>query len=354
MVAEHLRRLPFDLFGRYRLAGRLVEHLHPTGTATVLDVGGAPIGTLAGFLPQHDVVVSDLQVPGRWHDPAPDLIVADGAELPFADGAFDVVVCLDTLEHVPVGRRSDLLHEALRVSRGWVLVGSPCATTGVADADAALLAFVRARFGEDFATVQILTEHLTFGHPDPADITEALQRGGADVARFPSGRLDRWLPMMLLFFDLLALGRDDPVERVQSWYNSLLADDDQRDPAYRQMFLTRLPTAQGPPVEEVRAALVPPTPPRAADAAGFEALRQVLTSSLTDVVAAERARADGLAAEVEELREALEHQTGRADAAEIHVRSLLQFRDRVINHPAMKVRRGIRRTLGADEGPRPR
>jgi SAM-dependent methyltransferase len=348
IVAEHLARLPFDLYARYRVAAQVVEQVHPGAGACLLDVGGGPGGTLGDFLPEHEVIASDLALPSWWHEPAPDLVLADGALLPFSDDTFDVVVSLDTLEHVPDDRRAALLGELVRASRGWVLVGCPCATPGVADADAALLSIVRARFGEEFDTVAVLTEHLALGHPDPDQVEAALRATGAEVARFPSGRLDRWLPMMVLFYDLMALGRDDPVERVQSWYNHLLADDDLRDPAYRQMFIARLPDAPGPSLAEVRAALVPSTPPRAPGAAAFEALHQVLASSLPDAVAAERARADALAAELAAAREEVEHQTGRADAAEIHVRSLLAFRDRIINHPAMKIRRGVRRTFGAD------
>jgi hypothetical protein len=347
VVAEQLKRLPFDLFARYRIAAQLVEAVHPDARARLLDVGGGPGGTLSSFLPGHDVIASDISLPSHWHSAAPDLVLADGAALPFADGAFDVVVSLDTLEHVPDERRDGLVAELVRASRGWVLVGCPCATPGVAAADAALLSLVRTRFGEEFDSVGVLTEHITLGHPDPERIGSALEAAGAEVARFPSGRLDRWLPMMVLFYDLMALGRDDPVERVQAWYNDLLSDDDLRDPAYRQMFIARVPGAPGPSLDEVVAGIVPSAPSKLPDAAAFEALQQVVASGLPALVEAERARATALAAELETAREELGRESARADAAEVHVRSLLEFRDRVLNHPAAKVRRGIRRTFGS-------
>jgi hypothetical protein len=350
VVAEHLARLPFDLYARYRIAADVVTAVQGPSRARLLDVGGGPWGTLGDFLPQHDVVASDLNLPSHWHTAAPDLVLADGAQLPFADGTFDAVVSMDTLEHVPPDRRPTLLAEAVRVSRGWVVAGCPCATPGVADADAALLSFVRAKFGEEFDSVAVLTEHLALGHPDPDAMEAALVAAGAEVARIPSGRLDRWLPMMILFYDLMALGRDDPVERVQAWYNHLLADDDLRDPAYRQIFIARLPDADGPPLADVVAQLVPAGPPRVPGAAAFAALHDVLTSTLPEAVAAERARAEAAEAALAGALAEVERQTGRADAAEIHVRSLLDFRDRVINHPAMKLRRGIRRTFGGSGG----
>lgn len=345
MVAEHLRRLPFDLFARSSIAARAVELVHPEPGGLVLDVGGGP-SSIQPFLDHHEVIASDLHFPTAWHTPAENLILADGAALPFADGAFDVVVCLDTLEHVMPEQRGTLVAEALRTSRGWVVLGCPCATPGVADADAALLSYVRHKFGEEFDTVAVLTEHLAYGHPDPEEITQHLVRSGAEVRRIPSGRLDRWLPMMFLFYELMALGRDDPVERVQAWYNGLLAADDLHEPAYRQIFIARLPDASGPPLATVVSALLPSGGPRLPDAAALGALRTALSESLVEAVADERRTVERLRAELDAAREEIEREAGRADAAELHVRSLLEFRDRVLNHPAMKMRRGIKRTLG--------
>jgi hypothetical protein len=350
-AAEHLTRLPFDLYARYRVAADLVAAVRPAPGARLLDMGGGPVDTLRAFLPGHEVVVSDVELPSRWHTPAEDLVLARGGALPFPDDAFDVVVSLDTLEHVDPAERPPALAELLRVSRGWVLVGCPCATPGVADADAALLAYVRQRFGEDFDTVQVLTEHLTYGYPDPDAIAAGLAAQGAEVARFPSGRLDRWLPMMLLFFDLMALGRADPVERVQHWYNHLLSDDDLREPAYRQMFIARLPDAEGPPLDEVVAGIVPAGPPRAPGAAAFQALGDVLGSALPEAVQAERERAAALEAELAAVREELEREQARADTAEVQVQALLDFRDRVLRHPAVRLRRGVRRAFGSGGDP---
>ncbi len=347
MVAEHLARLPFDLYARYRVTAQIVEAVAPS-RARLLDVGGGPGGTLGDFLPQHQVIASDLNLPSHWHTPAPDLVLADGAALPFPDATFDVVVCLDTLEHVEPRKRTRLITELVRASSGWVVIGCPCATPGVADADAALLSYVRARFGEDFDTVAVLTEHLANGYPEPDEIRAALTAAGVEVAQFPSGRLDRWLPMMLLFFDLMALGRDDPVERVQAWYNHLLADDDLRAPSYRQMFVARRPDAKGPVLAEVIAKVVPDRPPRVPGTAAFEALRQVLSSTFPAALHEERAARLAVEEELAATRAELERQIARAEAAELHVASLLEFRERIINHPAMRLRRGVRRILRRD------
>ena len=52
--------------------------------------------------------------------PTPGLqnyVQASGVQLPFRDGAFDLVCSLDTLEHIPGEQRPAFLSEILRVSR---------------------------------------------------------------------------------------------------------------------------------------------------------------------------------------------------------------------------------------------
>ena len=330
VTEERLRRLPFDYYGRYRLAADVVDAVRDSARAfMVLDVGGGP-GSLATFLDDDHVVASDIAL-SAWHEPAPSLVLADGASLPFEDGAFDVVVTLDTLEHVIPSKRSAMLHELVRVSRGWVLAVCPCATEGVAEADEALLSYVRTLFGEEFATVTTLQEHLAFGHPDAEQVEAALRDQGVEVARFPSGRLDRWLPMMMLFFHLMRLGRDDPVEAVQAWYNRLFYADDLRAPSYRQAFLCRLPRAGGPPLADVVSELLPAGPSSTPDAGAFSALQVGLAEELTLLADDYRARADRLECELA--------------AATQQVAALEGFRQRVLAHPALRVRRSLKRLL---------
>lgn len=342
MTAEHLRRLPFDHFARYQLAAEVIDLTRRGGPQRVLDIGGGP-GSLAAFCPSDQIVSSDLHLPSHWHAAAPDLVLADGAQLPFADATFDVVVTLDTLEHVLPERRAGLLAEAARVSRGYVLAVCPCGTPGVPEADAALLSFVRHRFGEEFETVGVLQEHLGFGHPDPDQILAALRQTGASVEAFPSGRLDRWLPMMLLFYTLMALGRDDPVERVQAWYNTMFYRDDLRGPSYRQAFLAQVAGAAGPSPEELVARLLPQGPPIAADTSALDALRIGLTEELVGTVDSYRVEVAELEQQLVKVTAQAETERTRADSAELRAEALEAFRQRVLSHPLVRLTRPLRR-----------
>src|SRR5207249_2747566 len=119
-----LLSLPFDQYGRMRVAQELALTLHgeiarhvadpPTEPfiIRVLDVGGYP-GVLPRFLQGDaydvsvlDVVPDDGTIPGYRQ--------GSGLDLPYEGGGFDLVTGLDTLEHIPAGNRDRFLAELMR------------------------------------------------------------------------------------------------------------------------------------------------------------------------------------------------------------------------------------------------
>src|SRR6185437_3013248 len=108
----------------------------------------------------------------------PDHRTVPAGALPFEDARFDVVICMDVLEHVPPADRRALLDELARVSRRFVLLAAPFATSGVADADRLLFAAIEARHRYAHA---FLREHLTHGHPDLAGTVAHWEARGATV-----------------------------------------------------------------------------------------------------------------------------------------------------------------------------
>jgi SAM-dependent methyltransferase len=107
-VIRRLRRLPRD--------------------ARVLEVGAGVEG-VGAFWPG-PFVGADLAFPGgpRVSNLVP--VVADGTNLPFPDGVFDLVVCVDVLPEIPDAIVPAVCREMARVARGTVIVVS------VAGADA--------------------------------------------------------------------------------------------------------------------------------------------------------------------------------------------------------------------------
>jgi hypothetical protein len=111
-------------------------------------MGGAPeILHPADFFPDDLPCAIDVRVADH-----PDHLAMDGPPLPFADASFDLVLCQDVLEHVPVDGRRLLLDELRRVTRRFIVLAAPFATPGVRDAERSVRARagarLRARFPE--------------------------------------------------------------------------------------------------------------------------------------------------------------------------------------------------------------
>jgi SAM-dependent methyltransferase len=133
---------------------------------SVLDVGCGPHG-LACALPQARFVGTDVQFPGVT---ARGMIALrnDPGPLPFADAAFDTVICLDVLEHLPAGTRGPFVAELARVAARRVLVACP-SNDGAWGQEVIRHAYVQ----RGLALPGWLDEHDEHGLPAPAAIEEA-------------------------------------------------------------------------------------------------------------------------------------------------------------------------------------
>jgi hypothetical protein len=237
--AVRLLDLPFDQYGRHRDAQTVADLIRAEqagagrgGPLVVLDVGGYPCLT-PRFLPADRVVVVDPQpVPGGR-----GYLRANGEALPFPDDAFDLALSLDSLEHVAPARRPQYLAELLRVTRRYVLLLAPFASSAVERAEALLFEYVKVALHADHAQ---LREHRDHGLP-ALDATRAcLEAVGAACVSFPSGYLPHWLALMLLKHHLLSLDPDAGVHAaLDRWYNALDGSADRWLPAYRYGLLAR-------------------------------------------------------------------------------------------------------------------
>lgn len=236
-----LLALPFDQYQRYSTAADLLRGLGLSDGARVLEVGAAP-GPLERFLPEMELFFTD-----RYGEHAGRYVVADGAKLPFRDEAFDAVVTLDTLEHVPAPDRPAFLAECRRVSRDLVVLSAPHASPYVDLAEDALHAFVKARFGTSFT---FLEEHRGNGLPVSEETVAALGQPPFSAVRMPSGYLPRWVLAMLVHHELLATGLPSLPE-LHAYYNATVSPADARDPAYRSVVLA----ARSRPVAELQTAV---------------------------------------------------------------------------------------------------
>jgi len=150
----------FDAAMRYvAVKDEILQEMHNGSHLRICDVGCGTRGGITGYA-RIPVIGVDLtfepNIIKRFPSCTP--VTASGLALPFSNGTFDVAICLDVLEHLPVDHRPLLLDEVFRITApdGWVFIGAPCGTE-VREAECHANALYRARTGLDHPW---LVEHL--------------------------------------------------------------------------------------------------------------------------------------------------------------------------------------------------
>ncbi|MBC8163795.1 MAG: methyltransferase domain-containing protein [Roseiflexaceae bacterium] len=238
---DALLRLPFDQYGRYLMVQEAVataaEALGIERLA-LLDVGGyyqeadgTPRLPSQQFLGEHDLTVLDLppcDLPGY--------VQGDGTNMQFADSSFDLVVCCDTLEHIPPALRDTFIKELVRVARYGVVLICPIDDYRTALAEKVLYAYIHA---ELHAWHDQLREHREYGLPQRPLVRESFAGAGCELRDYPSGDLHAWLPMMLAKHYLLKFGQSQPELQfgLDELYNRSYAYSERREPSYRRLIV---------------------------------------------------------------------------------------------------------------------
>ncbi len=153
----------FDTFIRHRIVAALACKFNP---GTILDVGGE--GMLKLFLPQIQITTANVKSAD---------ICYSGDKMPLNDNSFDLVVSLDTMEHLPKNKRKDFLLELYRVSKKGFIICAPLGTSEHLDYEKKILA--SGKLSGDSYTY--LAEHVDFGLPTPAEVSEMAELFSAKV-----------------------------------------------------------------------------------------------------------------------------------------------------------------------------
>jgi SAM-dependent methyltransferase len=130
-LQKHLNPNPLQQWLLRRFQQRILELVRGTGARRILDVGcgeGFTMRELREAGLQATMVGVDFSPAAlAWnqahHMAQSPLNVADVQHLPFRDQGFDLVLCLEVLEHLPDSALG--LRELLRVARDYVLVSVP-------------------------------------------------------------------------------------------------------------------------------------------------------------------------------------------------------------------------------------
>lgn len=181
---------PLKLQVAVRYAPVLSDPILRDCTTKVLEVGSSSLG-LSRYL-RRPVFAADSDCSGPRQD---NLILARGTVtlLPFPDDAFDLVVCVDLLEHLPRALRPRAIEELFRVSSSRLYLGFPCGVAAEAmeerlheamEETAKRVAmrgpYEASRFKGKF---RWLEEHRRFGLPGEPETLKAIE----DARRRSSG-----------------------------------------------------------------------------------------------------------------------------------------------------------------------
>ena len=143
-----------DTFIRHRLVSELARNFRPT---SILDCGGK--GLLSLFMREVRVTTANIKSAD---------INYSGESLPVLDNSFDLVVSLDTLEHLPRARRMAFIRDVQRVAKKGLII---CAPFGTAEHLAYEKQFLAAGIQSGESSFY-LAEHVKYGLPIPAEVVD--------------------------------------------------------------------------------------------------------------------------------------------------------------------------------------
>lgn len=159
MLSKYL--LPPDVFFRHLLVARELTKI--PDLRTVLDVGGS-LGEFRKFRDDLKVITADVVGAD---------VTYSGDKLPFKNQSFDAVVSIDTLEHIPPGKRIKFVGELFRVAKKNLVVIAPYASAQHLKHEEK----IKSKFlkkGKDVP--RYLMEHLKYGLVTDEQIGEITRR----------------------------------------------------------------------------------------------------------------------------------------------------------------------------------
>lgn len=180
---------------RYAPVKTVLDRLGGADSLSILDVGCGPVG-LSCVAPTARFAGCDVAFPTT----PPSTMVAvqtTPGSLPFLDRSFDVVVCLDVLEHIPPDDRRAFVADVARVAAGQVLIAAP------SDECLWIDDYMRSEYElHGHGRPDWLNEHIEFGLPTVAEI-DAYVTDLAGMTARPWAAVNGWLAALIAFGDVL-------------------------------------------------------------------------------------------------------------------------------------------------------
>jgi 2-polyprenyl-3-methyl-5-hydroxy-6-metoxy-1,4-benzoquinol methylase len=117
---EHYGGLEYDSRHRFASYWYQIDAVLRYRPVTVLEIGIGS-GVVSQYLRSRGLTVTTLDLESRLRPS----VAGDVARLPFRDRSFDLVLCCQVLEHVPLATAQRALAELRRVTRGHIVISVP-------------------------------------------------------------------------------------------------------------------------------------------------------------------------------------------------------------------------------------
>jgi hypothetical protein len=217
---------------RYQLIAEIVSRYYGEKSATsrtILDVGGLG-GCLDQLLPKFSVTILDSEAEAAsQHEQK-----GDGAHMAaIKNGAYDIVVSSDTLEHIPKKDRKNFVTEIIRASKDLVIICAPFADHGAEAEEAALQAFYADTTGTPH---RWLKEHKEFGLPREKEITGYFKDCGLSPVLINHNSIELWRAILatnLLAVEMSSKAVVEKSAKINQFYNQYLLFKDFTSHSYR-------------------------------------------------------------------------------------------------------------------------
>ena len=119
--------------------------------ARVLDVGGATGNNLLKRFGIKNVTTLDIEKKAD--------IVASAADMPLDDASYDVVTCIDTMEHIPANDRDKVVRELVRVAARMTFLVAPILSPENNEAESLVLKYRDCSFVKDHQVHGLVDAH---------------------------------------------------------------------------------------------------------------------------------------------------------------------------------------------------
>ena len=172
----------------------------PPKDKQILEIGGTGEG-LGWYLPNYQIIDCDLEFVDKIL-PNTKPVKASGEKIPLPDNSAEIVVSVDTLEHLPTKKKqAKMIKEMLRVARKKVFLGVPTGEKSWQTVKEFAKMFYHKHPGQYY---QYLEEHLEYGHPTKKEIISMISNSGYQTTiRTKNNTNNRlWLVYQKIFLEI--------------------------------------------------------------------------------------------------------------------------------------------------------